>query len=253
MRRSSILLRPSDLKFLLAPTTHYVFRYSPFGRAGGDMAALFVASCRKYGITPGFYVAVANNAHLNIQNNQPRGGAPLTLTQYEDLVLQMLRELWTNYGPIGEHWFDGGYPQNTAWAQSVADLFAQLQPNAVMFQGPGAQAVRWAGTEGGNAADPNWSTAASSLAYGPGSPNATGFFPANCDTTLQEGDQWRVPLTRSSYPRARARTLTVNRNSRSNHDRHRSYNPAVGLRSLAELISVYHTSESPKPMPKPDL
>jgi len=80
-----------------------------------------------------------------------------------------------------------------------------------MFQGPGAQAVRWAGTEAGVAGDPNWSTADSSLQSGPGNPNATGFFPANCDTTLQEGDQW-------------------------------SYNPSVGLRTLAELIAVYHST-----------
>ena len=80
-----------------------------------------------------------------------------------------------------------------------------------MFQGPGHNAVRWAGTEGGVAPIDTWSTSASSAAYGGGDPDAGFFFPANCDTTLQEGDQW-------------------------------SYNPKVALRSLKELIAVYHAT-----------
>jgi len=189
---------------------NYSVPYSPWGASGDDMAARFVASCKKFNITPGFYLAVATNHFLRVNNNVVRGG-PLNQAQYEQVVLQMLKELWTNYGPIGEHWFDGGYPQSGPFGAAVASLFAQLQPQAVMFQGPGAQAVRWAGTEAGVAGDPNWSTADSSLQSGPGNPNATGFFPANCDTTLQEGDQW-------------------------------SYNPSVGLRTLAELIAVYHST-----------
>ena len=74
-----------------------------------------------------------------------------------------------------------------------------------------ASVVRWAGTEGGVAPVDTWSTSASVTAYGAGDPNAGFFFPANCDTTLQENDQW-------------------------------AYNPKVGLRSLKELITVYHST-----------
>ena len=33
----------------------------------GDVARLFVDSCRKYGIAPGFYLGAMNNAFLNVQ------------------------------------------------------------------------------------------------------------------------------------------------------------------------------------------
>ena len=51
-----------------------------------------------------------------------------------------------------------------AFGDKVLQLFDRLQPNAVMFQGPGKNAVRWAGTEGGVAPIDTWSTSATSLA-----------------------------------------------------------------------------------------
>ena len=65
-----------------------------------------------------------------------------------------------------------------------------------------------------------WSTSATVTAYGAGDPDAGFFFPANCEwchlvftnnATLQEGDQW-------------------------------AYNPKFGLRTLSELITVYHST-----------
>jgi len=68
-------------------------------------------------------------------------------SRYQQITLLQLTELWTDYGPIGEAWFDGGIPES--FAADILKLFTRLQPNAVMFQGPGHNAVRWAGTEGG--------------------------------------------------------------------------------------------------------
>jgi alpha-L-fucosidase len=192
---------PSGFKY------EYSIANAPYKGGQGDLAAEFVASCKKYNVTPGFYAAVANNAYLNVTGNKLLPGAQLTLAEYQDITLQQLKELWTNYGQIGEIWFDGGIPD--AFAANILALFKQLQPNAVMFQGPGKDAVRWAGTEGGSAPADTWSTSATVMAYGAGDPNAGFFFPANCDTTLQEQDQW-------------------------------AYNPKVGLRTLKELIGVYH-------------
>jgi hypothetical protein len=33
----------------------------------GDIAKLFIAACKKYGIRPGFYHGAMNNAFLNVQ------------------------------------------------------------------------------------------------------------------------------------------------------------------------------------------
>jgi len=120
-----------------------------------------------------------------------------------------------NYGELAEVWFDGGF--TTELKSNITELFARLQPNAVAFQGPGKNAVRWAGTEGGVAPYPTWSTANNSLVP-KGDPDATGFFPAVCDTTLQNGDQW-------------AYACSLNRSC-----------PSPRLRTLKQLIDVYHGS-----------
>eukprot|EP00041_Stephanoeca_diplocostata_P027838 m.773755 g.773755 ORF g.773755 m.773755 type:complete len:185 (+) comp23254_c1_seq7:1702-2256(+) len=65
--------------------------------------------------------------------------------------------------------------------------------------------VRWIGTESGTAPNPTWSTGFS----GAGDPNGAVFQPAECDTTLQNGDQW-------------------------------FYNGKVGIRSLATMVGIYH-------------
>jgi alpha-L-fucosidase len=166
-----------------------VHHNAPTGNTGkGDLAAEFVASCAKHNVTPGFYATLSANGYLNVGNNVVLPGAPVTPDEYEDISLQQLEELWSRYGKIGEIWFDGGMPD--AFADKVLQLFDRLQPNAVMFQGPGKNGVRWAGTEGGVAPTDTWSTSSTSLAYGAGDPDAGFFFPANCDTTMQEGDQW---------------------------------------------------------------
>ena len=57
---------------------------------------------------------------------------------------------------------DGGTPDG--FGTQILKLFNRLQQGAVMFQGPGPNAVRWAGTEGGVAPYDTWSTSASSMA-----------------------------------------------------------------------------------------
>ena len=101
----------------------------------------------------------------------------------------------------------------------VSSTLAKTQPNAMAFNAcinQGSKnntpancitknAIRWIGTEAGTAPDPNWSTGYSKG----GDPDANIYQPGECDTTLQNGDQW-------------------------------FYNAKVGIRSLPELLNVYH-------------
>jgi hypothetical protein len=41
------------------------------------------------------------------------GQINVTQQQYDDLVVAQLTELWTDYGPLEEIWFDGGYVNPT--------------------------------------------------------------------------------------------------------------------------------------------
>src|SRR5664279_4771322 len=78
---------------------------------------------------------------------------------YNRYFLNQLYELLTEYGPIGEVWFDGANPDpsvhETYKYLEWYDLIRHLQPNAViMGKGPD---VRWVGNEGGVGRTTEWS------------------------------------------------------------------------------------------------
>lgn len=150
---------PSRTNLTLSDGRHFQYNYSvansPWMDGKGDIARLFVDACRKHGIRPGFYHGSVNNAFLNVHSGHVGtrhipGQAVLTQEEYYQVLLANLRQLWTDYGPLAEVWFDGGVPEGVATA--LWALHQELQPDAVAFQGPlvGQQPnlIRWAGTEG---------------------------------------------------------------------------------------------------------
>eukprot|EP00040_Diaphanoeca_grandis_P035276 m.221268 g.221268 ORF g.221268 m.221268 type:complete len:730 (-) comp33344_c0_seq1:30-2219(-) len=167
---------------------NYTIAQSPWLNGKGDIAADFIKSCKKYGIRPGFYHGAMNNAYLNVVTGvvQPHtipGQPSITQAQYTQILLANLRQIWTDYGDLAEVWFDGGYPAGTQGL--ITDLLKELQPNAVAFQGPGANIIRWCGTEGGHVSAPFWSAAASSLTAGKGDPFGAVWSPGEADTCFQ--------------------------------------------------------------------
>jgi len=201
-----------------------------------DVAMQFVNSAKKYGVKPGFYLGAMNNAFLNVQGgvvgtpaSLVPGQANITQDQYTQILLAQLRQVWTDYGELAEVWFDGGYPPNTQ--SQIADLLAELQPNAVAFQGPGVNTIRWVGTESGHAPDPCWSAAASSLDYGQGSPDGVAFTPSESDTCFQtpplefsNGKKYAMNIPSSPYAGCWF------------------YNALYVPKSLNELVAIYHDS-----------
>jgi hypothetical protein len=113
------------------------------------------------------------------------GQARVTQAQYTQILLKNLEQLWTDYGELAEVWFDGGFPEGSA--DAITALAQRLQPNAVGFQGPGRNVVRWAGTEGGHVQYPFWSAAKSSRTGGAGDPNGAVWAPGEADTCFQTG------------------------------------------------------------------
>jgi hypothetical protein len=95
----------------------------------------------------------------------------------------------------------------------LSALLLRAQPTAVAFGGLGISPnpVRWCGTEGGS--PPGYPTIWSTGTSNGGQPPAEGvpWNPSGVDFTLQQGDHW-------------------------------FYTPGLGLRSLGELIDVYHKS-----------
>lgn len=150
--------------FSLWPTAAHAYsvKHSPWRDGKGDIVAEFIASCKKYGLKPGIYASASANGYCYVDNpGKVQPGSPFTQEAYNNIVVQQLTELWSNYGKLFEIWFDGGVLPEKEGGPDLAPLLKQLQPDAVVFQGPSDanNLIRWVGNEEGLVPYPNWSRA----------------------------------------------------------------------------------------------
>ena len=148
--------------FCLWPTEYseHSVKNSPFKNGEGDVVKALSEACKRKGLKFGVYLSPWDR-------NRADYGSPAYIAYYRN----QLKELFTNYGPIFEMWFDGanggdGYygganekrTINGAtyydWPQTL-DLVRQMEPDVIFFSdaGPG---VRWVGNERGVAGETNW-------------------------------------------------------------------------------------------------
>ena len=168
----------------------------------------FLATCKKYGIRPGFYYSIATNTFLNVdkrsvQPNPLPGMATVNQTQFYDIALAQLEELWSfAENELFEIWFDGGLPTDAYFRTGITKLLQRLQPNAATFNSwpiVNQTAIRWIGTENGYAPDPTWSSGscgrgnavcADCEGGNGGDPDSDDWCAAEVDSTLQLHDTW---------------------------------------------------------------
>lgn len=135
-------------------TTEYSVKNSPWENGNGDVLREFSDACREYGIGFGFYLSPWD------RNAECYGDSPA----YNVFFIRQLTELLTNYGEVGEVWFDGacgegpnGKKQEYDWS-AILEVVNRLQPDAVTaIMGDD---VRWVGNEGGVGRETEWSTTA---------------------------------------------------------------------------------------------
>ena len=183
--------------FCLWPTrtTQHSVGSSPWRGGGGDLVREFVDACRADGLRAGLYLSPWD------RNHPAYGDTP----RYNDVYVEQLTELLTNYGPLAEVWFDGangegpnGKRQQYDWPRTFGTV-RRLQKDAVIFSDAGPD-VRWCGNENGFAGDPNWSTVDPTVVTAPGmsgkniiaslqhgDPNGTVWRPAEADTSIRPG------------------------------------------------------------------
>ena len=173
---------------------------TPWKDGKGDIVADFIQSCKKYGVKPGIYYNTNWNTYYGAKRPMPLTGEKLK--EYNQAVLQQITELWTNYGPLFEIWFDGGVmmDEEGGIASAVIRLIETKQPDAVLFQGPGnaKNLIRWIGNEGGHAPYPNWSRANTTtssdgveeIVYGTGSCDGKIWCPAEADFPNRYSSAW---------------------------------------------------------------
>lgn len=190
--------------FSLWPTEahDYSIKHSPYKDGKGDIVKDFIASCHKYGVRPGLYASTTANGYLWVDNpGRVQPGGPVTQEEYNKIVVQQLTELWSNYGPLFEIWFDGGVLSKEQGGADVLSLVQKLQPQAIAFQGPMGHPnlIRWVGNEEGTSPYPCWATAdAVTQADGTkkvsglhGNPLAPYWCPGEADCTLRKNGSFQ--------------------------------------------------------------
>lgn len=153
-------------------TTDYTIANSPYKNGKGDIVREFVDACHKHGLIPTLYHTAAFDANATLKDYKGELKLPLEwMTTWGDAMsaahkadpklrerllkiqVEQMRELLTNYGPIGFMWSDhwDASDENGVW-RAVSDLARELQPDLV-FMGPDT----WVpGNETGHVVYPMW-------------------------------------------------------------------------------------------------
>ena len=147
--------------FCLWPSqfTEHSVKNSPYKNGEGDIVKEVSEACRRHGLKFGVYLSPWDRNHAEY-------GRPAYIEYYRN----QLKELFTNYGPVFEMWFDGanggdGYYGGANETRKIdgstyydwpttLDGVREIQPEVIFFSdaGPG---VRWVGNERGVAGETN--------------------------------------------------------------------------------------------------
>lgn len=172
-------------------STHTV-RESKWKEGKGDVVKELSLACKEYGLKFGVYISPWDRNH-------PKYGTD----EYNNVFVNMMRELFTQYGPIWELWWDGANGEGPNGKKQVYnwDLFKRtvksLSPNTVVFSDVGPQ-IRWVGNERGIASETNWNTlniegftpghgAPPQDTLGTGNIHGKNWIPAECDVSIRPG------------------------------------------------------------------
>ena len=180
--------------FCLWPSkfSKHTVRESKWKDGKGDVLRELSVACKKYGLKFGVYISPWDRNHPDYGTEK-----------YNDVFVGMMKELFTNYGPIWELWWDGANGEGPNGKKQVYDwkrfkeTVRQLSPATVVFSdiGPG---IRWCGNESGIAGTTNWNTlnidgfepgakAPSTDTLNAGNAYGKYWIPAECDVSIRPG------------------------------------------------------------------
>lgn len=158
--------------FATYPTQYstYAVTASPWREGKGDVVREVADACHELGVMFGFYLSPWDRHEPTYADSRA----------YDAHFKDMLRELLTGYGPVGEVWFDGAGSTGHVydWDGYYA-LIRELRPDALIaICGPD---IRWVGNEDGVAPETLWSVVDRD--------GASVWHPAECDVPIRNG-QW---------------------------------------------------------------
>ena len=172
-------------------STHTV-RESKWMDGKGDVVKALSESCRKYGLKMGVYLSPWDMNHPDF-----------TTKKYNDVYVNTIKEVLSNYGDMFEFWYDGGDTGKNGKKQiydwnRFDKTIRECQPNIVIN---GCRDFRWVGNEAGVAPVTCWATVnMDSLEkaeakrdgsilplYGTGMEDGECWAPAECDVSIRPG------------------------------------------------------------------
>jgi alpha-L-fucosidase len=180
--------------FCLWPSKYskHTVRESKWKNGKGDVLKELSQACKQYGLKFGVYISPWDRNH-------PKYGT----AEYNDVFVNMMKEIFTNYGPIWELWWDGangegpnGKKQEYDWDRYKKTVKV-LSPNTVVFSDVGPH-IRWVGNERGIAGKTNWNyldtagftpgkDAPPVEVLNEGNSNGQAWIPAECDVSIRPG------------------------------------------------------------------
>ncbi len=189
--------------FCLWPSqyTQHTIQQSPYKNGEGDLVKEVSEACRKHEMQFGIYLSPWDRNRSDYGNSA-----------YIEYYRNQLRELFTNYGPVFEMWFDGanggdGHYGGARETRRIAgatyyewpvtlDAVKKMQPDVLFFSDAGPH-IRWVGNEKGIAGTTNWNTITPDTLYAgkpgieellqTGSEDGTHWIPAEVDVSIRPG------------------------------------------------------------------
>lgn len=180
--------------FCLWPSKYsmHTVAQSKWRNGKGDVLKELSEACKKYNLKMGIYLSPWDRNH-------PKYGTD----EYNDVFINMMKEVVSKYGPLFEFWWDGangegpnGKKQIYDWHRFEETLRA-IAPNTAVFSDIGPD-IRWVGNENGIAGDPNWNLLdTAGFTRGAGAPptdtlnhgniNGKKWISAECDVSIRPG------------------------------------------------------------------
>jgi alpha-L-fucosidase len=180
--------------FCLWPSYYskHTVRESKWKNGKGDVLKELAEACKEFGLNFGVYISPWDRNHPDYGTEK-----------YNDVFVNMMEELFTNYGPITELWWDGANGEGPNGKKQVYDwkrfkeTVRKLSPTTVVFSDVGPD-IRWVGNEKGIAGTTNWNTlniegftpgldAPSTDTLTVGNKHGTHWIPAECDVSIRPG------------------------------------------------------------------
>jgi len=172
-------------------STHTVAQ-SKWRNGNGDVLRELSEACKKYRLKLGIYLSPWDRNH-------PKYGTD----EYNEVFINMMKEVVSRYGPLFEFWWDGANGEGPNGKKQVYDwhrfeeTMRTIAQNTAVFSDIGPD-IRWVGNENGIAGDPNWNLLdTAGFTRGAGSPptdtlnhgniNGKNWITAECDVSIRPG------------------------------------------------------------------